>query len=67
MSITESVLIILDVELNLQGKALLFTKDTKLRGNLPQLDSMAVVSLVTALEEQLGFEFPEEQLDWCDI
>lgn len=54
---------ILDTELNLQGKALSFTEDTKLRGSLPQLDSMAVASLITKLEEQLGFEFPEEQLD----
>ena len=63
MSILNIVLKVLDNELNLQGKALEFTVDTKLRGSLPQLDSMAIVSLVTALEEQLGFEFPEDQLD----
>lgn len=63
MSILNIVLKVLDNELNLQGKALEFTADTKLRGSLPQLDSMAIVSLVTALEEQLGFEFPEDQLD----
>lgn len=63
MSILETVLKVLDNELNLRGKALAFTKDTKLRGSLPQLDSMAIVSVVAALEEQLGFEFPEDQLD----
>lgn len=63
MSIFETILRILDSELNLQGKALAFTEDTKLRGSLPQLDSMAIVSVVTALEDQLGFEFPEEHLD----
>jgi acyl carrier protein len=63
MSLIESVLRILDTELNLQGAALSFTSATKLRGSVPQLDSMAIVSLVTAMEEQLGFEFPEEQLD----
>lgn len=63
MSILDSVLRVIDSELNLKGKALTFTKDTKLRGSLPQLDSMAIVSVITGLEEQLGFEFPEDQLD----
>lgn len=63
MDITETILRILDRDLNLQGTALAFTHDTKLRGNLPQLDSMAIVSLITSLEEELGFEFPDEQLD----
>ena len=63
MNILEIVLKVLDSELNLRGKALTFTEDTKLRGSLPQLDSMAIVSVITALEEQLGFTFPEDQLD----
>lgn len=63
MSTLESVLKILDGELNLKGKALAFTEDTKLRGSVLQLDSMAIVSVITALEEQLGFEFPEDHLD----
>ena len=57
------VLEILDRELNLQGKALNFTAETKLAGALPQLDSMAIVNVVAALEEKLDFEFPEDQLD----
>lgn len=63
MNILDSVRKILDSELSLNGKALAFTEDTKLRGTLPQLDSMAIVSVITALEDQLGFEFPEDQLD----
>ena len=63
MSVLETVLRVLDRELYLQGRALEFTEDSLLRGSLPQLDSMAIVNLVAALEEQLGFEFPEEQLD----
>ena len=30
-------------------------RDTPLVGNLPELDSMAVVSVITALEEHFGF------------
>jgi acyl carrier protein len=63
VTILEKLLTILDNELHLKGEALNFTEDTKLRGSLLQLDSMAIVSVITALEEQLGFEFPEDQLD----
>lgn len=62
MPLMKTILPILDDVLNLRGAALAFTADTKLRGAIPQLDSMAVVSLVSALEEQLGIEFPEEEL-----
>jgi acyl carrier protein len=50
-------------DLNLQGRALTFTEKTPLRGALPQLDSMAIVTLVASLEEAFSFEFPEERLD----
>lgn len=63
MDLFGAVVRIIDSELNLNGLALSFTPETKLRGSLPQLDSMAIVSLVSALEEQLGFVFPEDQLD----
>ena len=63
MTLLSDVLLIIDQELNLQGKALSFTAETKLASALPQLDSMAIVNVVAALEEKLGFEFPEDQLD----
>lgn len=63
MDTIQIVLPILDEVLNLRGAALDFTRETKLRGAIPQLDSMAVVSLLAALEEQLGVEIPESQLD----
>ena len=58
----DQLLSVLDDVLNLGGKAQRYDLDTKLRGSVPQLDSMAVVSLV-ALEEQFGVEFPENKLD----
>ncbi|WP_153116987.1 phosphopantetheine-binding protein [Rhodocyclus tenuis] len=61
--IQSAVLRILDRELNLNGRAQGFKADTRLRGALPQLDSMAIVSLISALESDLGFEFPEDLLD----
>jgi len=37
-------------------------KDTALLGNLPELDSMAVVTVITALEEQYGFIVDDDEI-----
>lgn len=39
------------------------TPDSPLLGSLPELDSMAVVSLITALEEQLGVMIDDDEID----
>ena len=36
--------------------------DTALLGNLPELDSMAVVSIITALEEHYGFAVADDEI-----
>lgn len=59
----DRLLVILDQSMNLRGAGLRFVSDTKLRGSLPQLDSMAVVAIITAIEEQFGIEFPEDALE----
>lgn len=63
MPLIDTVKQILDEVLYLHGAALQFTEETKLAGSIPQLDSMAIVSLIAALEEQLGVSFPEDELD----
>ena len=45
------VLTLLDDALSLNGRSATFTVDTPLLGSLPELDSMAVASLLTAIEE----------------
>ena len=57
------VLRLLDEVLSLSGRAQAFTRDTALLGALPELDSMAVVSLITALEEQLGLVVDDDDID----
>ena len=54
MNITQAVLHVLDESLNLQGRAAGFTRDTALLGALPELDSMAVLALLTLLEERFA-------------
>lgn len=63
MEMHETILKILDRELHLEGQAMTFSRKTKLWGSLPQLDSIAVVSVIAALEEELGIEIPTEQLE----
>lgn len=54
---------LLDDVLSLNGRAQTFTRDTPLLGALPELDSMAVVSLITAMEEQLGIVVDDDDID----
>ena len=39
-----------------------FTEDTLLFGSLPELDSLALVELITSIEDRFGFEMDEEDI-----
>jgi acyl carrier protein len=54
---------VLDATLALHGRAAAFTDDTPLLGALPELDSMAVAYLITALEEQLDIAIADDEID----
>jgi acyl carrier protein len=60
---TPEVLKVLDQLLSLQGRALQFKSDTPLLGNIAELDSMAVVGLITALEDRFGFIIDDDEID----
>jgi len=53
----------LDEVLALGGRGLQFDRQTPLLGAVPELDSMAVVALITTLEERLGIELPDDEID----
>ncbi len=63
MDIKKEVLSILDEVLSLKGRADSFTLETPLLGALPELDSMAVVALITSLEERFGFIVDDDEID----
>ena len=48
--------------LQLGDRAAQFTIDTQLLGSLPELDSFAVVSLVTALEDEYDFIVDDDEI-----
>ena len=63
----QPILAILDQTLGLGGRALAFTRDTRLLGELPELDSLAVVHLITRLQEELGLEIADDELDGSEV
>lgn len=63
MDINKEVLRILDEVLSLSGRSVAFTRDTPLLGAIPELDSMAVITLITTLEEQLGLVVDDDDID----
>lgn len=56
------VLRVLDDALQLQGRSVSFNANTPLLGALPELDSMAVLAVVSGLEAHFGIAFSDEQL-----
>ena len=63
MDVVREVKRVLDEVLSLGGQAGHFTRDTHLLGSVPQLDSMAVVTLIATLEERFGIVVDDEDID----
>ncbi len=61
--IQKEVLALLDEVLNLDGRALAFGADTPLLGEVPELDSMAVIAVIHEIEERFGIEVPDDEVD----
>ena len=61
--IDRDVLSILVATLNLKGGADRLRADSLLLGAVPELDSMAVASVMTALEERFGFVIADDDID----
>jgi len=57
------LLFLLDEVLGLQGRAQSFHADTPLLGALPELDSMAVIDLIAALEQRWGLRVADDEID----
>jgi acyl carrier protein len=60
--VQSEVLRVLDEVLGLGGRANTFGRETRLLGAVPELDSMAVVSLITALEQKFGITVDDDDI-----
>ena len=63
VDIEQTTLKILDEVLDLKGRTRGFTATTALLGAVPELDSMAVISLITTLEERFDFAVADDEID----
>ncbi len=62
MTTEDSVKNVLNDTLQLGGRAFQMQPDTPLLGNLPELDSMAILNLIAALEEHFGFTIADDEI-----
>jgi acyl carrier protein len=63
MQVAEELKTILDDVLSLGGRAKGFDTSTPLLGAITELDSMAVVSLITAIEDRFGIGIADDEID----
>lgn len=63
MKVEQEVLGVLDEVLSLKGRSTSFDRDTPLLGAIPELDSMAVVGLIAALEERFGITVDDDDIE----
>jgi len=61
MSLSAEIITLLNHTLGLSDGTL--DESTALLGSIPEFDSMAVVTLITTLEEQYGIEVDDDEID----
>ena len=62
-AVSIQVLGILKEVLSLDGRAAAMTRNSRLLGAIPELDSMSVAAVITTLEEQFGITIEDDELD----
>ncbi len=63
MNAQQEMLKILDEVLNLGGRLADMSAASPLLGAVPELDSMAVVAILTTLEDRFGFIIEDDEMD----
>lgn len=63
MSTTDLVTALLKDVFHCHDKDVNFSIETPLLGAIPEFDSMAVVSIITALEERFGIAVEDDEID----
>jgi acyl carrier protein len=63
MNVEREVLAILDEVLGLNGRTASMNRDSPVLGALPELDSIAVVSVITALENRFAVAIGQDELN----
>jgi acyl carrier protein len=63
LDVQREVVAIVDRVLDMRGRGAALTASSPLLGHVPELDSMAVATLITSLEERFGFTIADDEID----
>jgi acyl carrier protein len=63
LDVQQQVLKVVDEVLGLNDASRAWSSETPLLGAVPELDSMAVVTLITTLEERFGISVADDEID----
>ena len=63
MAVIDRIKTLFNDVLQLNGRASGWNAATPLLGNVPELDSMAVVSVITALEDDFGVTIADDEIN----
>lgn len=63
VNVEQEVIKILRTVLSLDGSQAALTSDSPLLGSIAELDSMAVVNILTAIEERFGVVLDDDEVD----
>jgi acyl carrier protein len=61
-SMIDQIRVLLTESLGLGNRGRTLTADSPLLGEIPELDSMAVVAVITAIEDRYDIEFDDDEL-----
>lgn len=62
MDVESEIIQLLDGILSLNGRSATFSRSTALLGAMPELDSMAVLSLITGLGDRFGIDIDDDEI-----
>lgn len=62
MQILDNIKRILEESFNLQNDSFIFAIDTPLLGGIPEMDSMSIVNIIAAIEENFDIEIADDDI-----
>ncbi len=63
MTIEDRLKTVFNATLHLSGRSADWDAGTPLLGSLPELDSLAVVGVISAIENEFGFKIEDEEIN----
>jgi len=62
MKVEDQLKLLLDDKLHLEGRIASWDQGAPLLGSLPELDSLAIVEVISAIEQTFGFAIEDDEI-----